>query len=383
MMKPRLMPDFLNVQDSACLSIYLPRVIESEESSNMDYLRQVRAEVCELLRWSYESDAFKHFLSAIDQIQENPGLAINRKDNIAIFITKDGQWDFRFSGYCKPFFSLANSFHIKPLLRYFHRNKKFFVLCFGEDKATLYVDGPERLKALDSIVYPAALQKGLKEYDLVTESTKKAYREQFEDFSNWISDWVSQDLIHEEGPLLVAGVDHLTHPFTRNATYKSTFRDDLGMGIFDNEAEFFKNAKMIVRRIADGEEKKAVSSFNRMLLLGFGSTYLPQIAKQAVQGNISLLLVAREDHIWGELNRITGDVQIHHEQLTDLDDDLLDDLAEVVLGYKCKVLVLDKNCMPGLQPIAAIFKKAPKNFLEHKTIIQPIRVSEKERMAAI
>lgn len=382
-MKLKLMPDFLGTQDSTCLSIYLPRLNGIDLSSNKHYLKYVKTEVQELLRWSHETDVFEYFLSVIDRIQENPELVKNQKNHVSIFITKDGQWDFRFSGHCKPFFSLANSFHVKPMLRYFHRNRKFFVLRFNNDRATLYVDGPEQLKALDSIVYPSTLKENLEEFDFTIGPTRRAFLEQFEDFSNWISDWISRDLLNEDAPLLVVGIDHLVNPFTKNSTYKNTVRKNLRVGLSHDETDLFKETRKVIEEIAVKEEKKAIKSFRRKQITGLGSTNLARIAKEAIKGNISVLMVAKDDQIWGELNRMTGDIRVHHEQLTDLDDDLLDDLAEVVLANRDRVLVLDKNNMPTSKPIAAIFKDFAHPLQQQKILTETKRTLEHERKVAI
>jgi hypothetical protein len=324
---------------------------------NRAYLENVRREINSFLRWGFESNKQFYFSQIIQEMIDSPDLSKNQKHNVAIFVTEEGKWDLRFSGYCRSFFSLANSFHIKPILRYFNLNRKFFVLDFEDDRATLYVGGPERLTEIDAIIYADASKHRLEQGNVATDKEKRISSKKFGVCLERISNWGTEHLVSEEAPLIVTGIESLADPFRRMATYKGTLRKKNKLAFLD-ETTLFVKARELVREIADKEVQSALQMFARARLRGRACTDLLRIAKEAVRDNVAVLMVAKDNHIWGELDRMTGDLNVHYEQLTDVDDDLLDDLAEVVLSKKSKVLVLDEASMPTQEPLAAIFKQS-------------------------
>ena len=307
-------------------------ILPEEIIANQNYLLHVRSEVDELMRWNFETSKKQSFLNAIDGALKDPEISQNQKSHIAVFITEEGKWDFRFSGACSPFFSLANSFHIKPLIRYFHRNRRFFVLNFEKDQATLYVDGPERLRKLDGVVYPAPLKGLLCKYDGLSDLDQRRAIEQFDDFTLNVSDWISSDLVNEKAPLIVCGERSLAWSFRSLSKYRSTIRERVWSMPNENHQELFQTCKRFVGSLVDQEEDRAIEIFQKNLGKKTASAKLEVIARESVRDNVSVLMVSKEEHLWGEFNRVSGDVKLHSEQLSDLDDDLLDDIAEVCLS---------------------------------------------------
>jgi hypothetical protein len=56
------------------------------------------------------------------------------------------------------------------------------------------------------------------------------------------------------------------------------------------------------------------------------------------------------------MDRMTGEVTLHAGQTGPQDDDVLDDLAEVVLAHGGEVVVLDPARMPGEAAAVATFR---------------------------
>jgi len=355
-MNKNILPNFLQEQDGTCLSIYLPSIESSHPLSNQAYLSQVKSEVNELLRWNYAPDTRKYFLRMIEKLTEDPNYYQNPKNNLALFINENGIWDLQFSGYCKPFFSLANSFHIKPLLRYFHRNRRFFIVNFETEKVNLYIDGPDQLKLIDSVPYSESVKKDLSSLTFAFGKKRRRISERLDRFTEWVSDWVMYDLRDENSPLIVAGIKPLASRMKRISGYTHTVRKGANLYGTLSVDQLQAKSKLQIDSLIDLYETKIVGEYRRRRGLGEAASDLRSVAKAAVGDRIQTLLISRDDHIWGELNRYTGDFTTHGIQLTDLDDDLLDDCAEVAIANGARVYVLEQSQMPDNLPIVAILK---------------------------
>ena len=86
-----------------------------------------------------------------------------------------------------------------------------------------------------------------------------------------------------------------------------------------------------------------------------GSDDIREVAQAVASGRVGTLLVQAGRHISGKLHRDTG--QIDQAELTDLRvDDVLDDLAEMVLRMDGKVFVVPPEHMPTDQGVAAVYR---------------------------
>ncbi|NMA87498.1 MAG: hypothetical protein GX968_09250, partial [Tissierellia bacterium] len=101
--------------------------------------------------------------------------------------------------------------------------------------------------------------------------------------------------------------------------------------------------------------KVLVDSYEMARSKFLGSDDLAQIARAALENNISTLLIEADRIIPGKINLETG--ELIRGELNDPDiDDLLDDFAEMVFKNKGEVVVLPKERMPSDTGAAAIYR---------------------------
>jgi len=87
---------------------------------------------------------------------------------------------------------------------------------------------------------------------------------------------------------------------------------------------------------------------------GMTEAQFSELCKHALDGTIRTLFVNEDRHIWGVLDRKTGQYRIHRRSDQSQNDDLLDDLAELVLSRGGKVVTLPQGLMPETSPACAI-----------------------------
>jgi hypothetical protein len=86
-----------------------------------------------------------------------------------------------------------------------------------------------------------------------------------------------------------------------------------------------------------------------------GSDEVIQVAEAAAAGRVGTLLVQENQHIPGKVLRSSGQIA-PPERTKDHAEDVLDDLAEMVLRTDGQVLVLPPDIMPTDTGVAAIYR---------------------------
>jgi hypothetical protein len=88
---------------------------------------------------------------------------------------------------------------------------------------------------------------------------------------------------------------------------------------------------------------------------GLGGDDLAAVAQAAVQSRVGSLLVEAERRIPGHIDKMTGRITFSNPEDPEVDD-LLDDLAELVLRKGGKVVVVPAADMPTKTGVAAAFR---------------------------
>jgi hypothetical protein len=86
-----------------------------------------------------------------------------------------------------------------------------------------------------------------------------------------------------------------------------------------------------------------------------GSADLTRVADAAVAGRVATLLVEAERHIPGRIDSTSGEVSFEDLAKPEVDD-LLDDIAEIVLRNRGQVVIVPAERMPTDTGLAAIYR---------------------------
>lgn len=98
-----------------------------------------------------------------------------------------------------------------------------------------------------------------------------------------------------------------------------------------------------------------VEEFGRAKSKGFGSDELAAVAQAAVNGRIATLLVDADRHIAGRIDEASGQIEygdLAHPEI----DDLLDDIGELVVKKGGQIVIVPPERMPTPTGIAAIYR---------------------------
>ncbi|HJS74529.1 MAG TPA: hypothetical protein VJ921_09590, partial [Vicinamibacteria bacterium] len=270
---------------------------------------------------------------------------------------------------------VADSFHVKPLLRFLQTNQRYLVLVISQNQVSLFEGTPYSFSPLDLGDAPASLAEAVgisRERSPLNVwspgagqgavfygvgASEDSRKEDLARFFRAIDRALWETLRNENAPLILAGVERY-FPMYREASRYPFLAEEGVAGNFDAappdelRARVWPLASEIFRKQEEEVFSLYASSAKRHLVVDELST----LARMAVQGRLRWLLIADDAHVWGDLNRETGEVAISGPEREAGNDDLLDDLAEAVLARDGDVLVVPQARMPGSSPAAAVLR---------------------------
>ncbi len=295
-------------------------------------------------------------------------------DGLAIFRAGDQCIIYNLQRPVEELVVVSDSFHIKPLIRIFQSADRYHLLGINRNEFTLYEGnryGFEKVEMEPGTATTIKEVVGGEEYtkpNLNTSggtgtfhghgSKRDEIDKDTEKFFRYVDRFVLENYSRPSGlPLILVALNEhhslfqsISHnPLLMKEGIKTAYDaldiDTLRENVWENiEPLYLEKTKVLVDRY-----EMAKSKF-------LGSDDLAQIARAALENNISTLLIEADRIIPGKINLETGELT-RGGDLKDPDiDDLLDDFAEMVFKNKGEVVVLPKERMPSDTGAAAIYR---------------------------
>jgi hypothetical protein len=230
---------------------------------------------------------------------------------------------------------VADSFHIKPLLRIRNNEKGFYILSMSLKNIILYIEKNGHLYKLENYHNPA-LEENI---EVTTNKYPRVHSKEF--FMQVATELNNYFSINHQLPIILAGVkDHIGHMRKHLQT-----TGVLTEAIFGNVEklklnELREKAYKLLTPYYEQKEVEAINDLNLAVKKNHAVIYIEDIAVSAALGKVKKLFVVENRHIWGKVNRLTGEVYISPRQNNSHDDDILDDLSQIVFAKGGDVVVL-------------------------------------------
>jgi hypothetical protein len=157
-------------------------------------------------------------------------------------------------------------------------------------------------------------------------------------------------------PLLLAGVEYVLALYRDINRYPHVFDHEL-TGNFDyaSDSELHQKAWTVVEPELRRTRDRAILRYRESAGNGKTSDDIKQIIVAAREGRIDTLFVTQKSHLWGTVDSETGQVEVH-DSCQPGDEDLLDAAAVMALSRRGTVYSLEREEMPGTEPVGAIFR---------------------------
>ncbi len=238
---------------------------------------------------------------------------------------------------------VSKSLHLKPIIKWVYNWNQYYVITISQKSIKLLKADDFEIREIRKINY--------EEFDSVEENQFQKMpfiKFSFEKFHPVIS--------KDDYPIIFAGVKE-----NIDLAKKICKDPDLSiyslLGNYDHVsyADIHNESLKIIKQINFDQE-----IFVKTELHDQGNIIekdLSQIIKYATRGQIHKLFVAKDKTLWGEIDKYTGEYELFFDQnLGAPEDDLLDDLAEIVLSKGGQISVLDQKEIPNRLEAIAILK---------------------------
>ncbi len=368
--------EILRAQKPPCISLYQP-TYRHRPDNKQDPIRfkNLLQKIETSLKQKYPSEEIEPLMKPFRQMADNKMFWEHTLDGLSVLSAEGKCLVYLLQRPVKELAIVADSFHIKPLIRVFQSADRYHLLGLTRNEFMLYEGnryGFEEIEIGPAIPRTAREVLGERSVErYVTPGTyagplmtgmyhghggrKEEIDKETEKFFRYVDNFVRDNYSRPTAlPLMLVALSE------HHAVFQKVSRNPLLMK---------KGLHLSPDSLVTGELQKAVWSEIEPLYLErtkvlidkyeqarakwLATDDLSEIARAAAQSNVKNLLVEADRIVPGRVNPLTGELQeanLDHPEV----DDLLDDLAEMVFKDKGEVVVLPKERMPTTTGAAAI-----------------------------
>ncbi len=370
----------VSTKDFACVSIYMPthctppavkqdliryknllkqmeeRLVQCgfRKSKARTFAARAKALTRDVLFWQYQSIGFAAFLSS---------------------------YEFCFYRLPVPFEELlviTDRFHIKPLLRFFAYDGRFYILTLSQNAVKLFQCSRYSIAEVELQNTPGNLAEALrldqpkKQLQFHTKTPgglgarsaifhghgagKDESKSNILKFFQQVDQGLQKILKVDRDPLVLAGVDYLFPIYQEASSYPQLMEQGIpGNPESLKPEELQKEAWVIVEPYYLKTREAATARYKQLAGSESASDDVKTIALAAYQGRVELLFTAVGIQKWGSFDPAIPSVHLHEDRVP-RDEDLLDFAAIHTILRGGTVYALKPEEMPDRTQLAAIFR---------------------------
>lgn len=372
--------DMILGEEGPLISLYQPTHRHFPENKRDKIVfKNLMREIENSLKRDYKRDMIESIMKPLYQIEKDLHEPFwnNTLDGIAVFASKNKCIVYHLFVPVKEFAVVANSFHIKPLIQAFQSLDKYQLLGLSRNSFAMFQgdkngfveielgsDVPRTLEEVlgDQLTEPYlsyASYGGIGDSpmyhghgdstDEIAKDTEKYYR--------YIDRFILENYSNKSRlPLILVSLKENQSQFRKISRNPYLHKEAIDISYEAIEIEQLnKMALEIIEPDILKETKKVIESYNSAASKSLGSFELSEVVKAAFEGQVETLLLEENRIIAGKIDKNSGIIYMCDIDNPDCDD-ILDDLAELVLKNKGNIVVLPKDKMPSTTGIAAIYR---------------------------
>ncbi len=295
-------------------------------------------------------------------------------EGLAILATKDQGVIYRLQRPVKELIVVADSFHIKPLIRIFQSADRYQLLGLNRNEFRLYEGNrygfaeielePGTLRTIEEVLGKEYTEKHLTYAGAEGAGAfhghggrKEEIDKYTERYFRYVDRFVWENYSKPSGlPLILVSLAEYHSLFQNISRNSLLMKGGIGIGFNALSIEELKeNVWEKIEPLYLEKTQRLVDTFKAAQAKFLATDDPVQIARAAWENRVATLLVESDRIIPGKVNLTTGELMdgdLKHPEY----DDVLDDLAEMVFNAKGEVVVLPKERMPSTTGAAAVFR---------------------------
>lgn len=353
--KMNFVKSLIESRDGVHLTLYL------ENPGELDVLHsQLRRSI----EYAYENIApvmsaplMKRLLGPLDKLAAEPNKLMQMKGNVGIFRNLEMFRILNVPVHVSTGCHVASSFHVKPLIKWLQSDQEFLLLSLdrvSEGQIEVSIHAGDHASFRQSAM--SLLQAEVSPHAAVF------------DFS-WVHDVLQAHIEYGTAKVFLLGEVDVCDALKKEIDILNLDERFVGTGLGQRNLEdVCREIRVSMMLHARRRLESTLNEFVIADLENRTSKNLFQIAKAVVKGRVRKLIVSDEIQIFGNIDRRTGGLSIHPFDLDHEDDDLLDDLAQIVLSQGGEVYVASQDEIPKGRPILAILEDDRKTPLRLENV---------------
>lgn len=350
--------ELLGAHEPPCISLYLPtnRRHQDNRQDPVAFKNLIRT-VAGTLEQKYHDRAARPLLEPLDRLADESLFWQRTLDGLAV-LTGPARFDvFPLQRAVKPLAVVADSFHVKPLLRYLQSADRFQVLCLTGKNARVLEGTRYALDVVPPEDFAAPLAaEAARQRDLVGNPSAEQLAET-ERFFRGVDRFVLERFARQARlPMVLAALpEHQT--LFRKVSHNPFLLPDGLVGNPEPLAldELRQKVWQVVEPTYLARLARLKDDFHTATARHAGTADLSDAARAAVAGRIGTLLIEDDRLLPGRIDQATGAITLGNGSAPDVGD-LLDDLGETVLRQGGQVIVVPASRMPTTTGLAAIYR---------------------------
>ncbi|MCW5981084.1 MAG: hypothetical protein KIT09_23580 [Bryobacteraceae bacterium] len=358
-----------------CVSIFVPtyRGGADIKQSPIRLKNLLRDAEKELAGRGLRTPQIADFLEPVQKLCDNAGFWRYQSDGLALFRSQNKFLYYRLPLHFDELLVVADRFHVKPVMRLFTEDSRFYVLSLSKHDVRLLqctrygvreVDlPPEVPRSMEQVVQTAGIER---QTQIHTSGTASKYnrhgtqeeddKEEVREFFRQVDKGLREILRDERAPLVLAGVEYL-FPLYRAANTHAYLIDG---GVTGNPEgrraeELQSDAWPMVEPFLKKTREDTARRYHEFAGSARSSSDLRVVLPASAQGRVEALFVAAGKQVWGSFDRESLAVSMR-EQRQPGDEDLLDLAAIQTFLQGGDVYAVDSHEVPGGQLLAAVFR---------------------------
>jgi hypothetical protein len=326
------------------------------------------------LRQKYGSREARALLEVLRTYERDRPFWDHQLDALAAFATPDSFHLVQLQRPVPPLVVVADSFHVKPLLRIMQSADRYQVLCLSQARVALYEGNRDALDEVELERVPRSLTEALGEELTEPHLTVASYNgaggpamhhghgsradEDEIDVLRYLRAVDRAVWEHHSGvsglPLILAALPQYQPIFRHVSHNLNLVRIDANPDALSAD-RLREEAWRVFEPRHLAHVTGLVDRYRAAAVRQAGSDDVLEVSKAATCGRVQALLVDADFHLGGKVDRATR--RVEYGKLSDPEcDDVLDDVAERVLRTGGRVYALPGAQMPSRSGLAAVFR---------------------------
>lgn len=310
------------------------------------------------------------------ELNEDKAFWNHTTEGMAVFATADNCIVYHLNNPVNELAIVANSFHIKPILKNFQSTENYLLLGLSRDYFSLYKGNRHGIEAIEidkdvprtsnevlgfqttdpSLTHGSYGAGGSAMYHGhgdVQQEIDKDTEKYFKYVDAYVLEHYSKAM---KLPLILVSLSEHFPLFKEISKNPYLHEESITKSIDSMDLKEIQiQSQKIIETIRTKRIQEMAESFSNAEADALGDTDLKAIVFAAFESRVETLLIEEDKIVPGKIDHNTGSVNYGDIHSPD-HDDVLDDLAEMVIVNGGTVLVLEKDMMPSTTGIAAIYR---------------------------